>query len=164
MDINDYVSEVERKARFHLIDDLVSKPSTDELKDAIYDAMDDINSTEPETAYKVQEVLDMTDTRLKRLLTIGASRNAIQTLIYDWTANGLDADLGNGISVANRLGDFQSLHQQLTDEFNDRLEKFKASALKTSSVTHFRTSKNLLAPFGNSFGKRATRYSKSVRY
>nr|DAX81727.1 MAG TPA: hypothetical protein [Bacteriophage sp.] len=139
MDINDLIKEVKLRARFDNIDDIVDLPSDDEIKAAIYDTLDDINSLEPETYLKLDTVLTIDDTRWRRLLVLGTAANTVQTLVFDWTHNGFEADLNNGVNVTNRLSDYQTLLQSLKNEFDQRLEKLKNASLKFSSVRHFTT-------------------------
>lgn len=139
MTIEDLIQEVKLKARFDNIDDIVDLPSDDEIKAALFDTLDDINSLEPETNFLMRDILEMDDTRWKRVLTLGAAANTVQTLVFDWTHNGFEADLNNGVNVTNRLSDYQSLLQSLKDEFDQRLEKLKAASQRFSIVRHFAT-------------------------
>lgn len=156
-------SEVEKRSRFSQILSLVEPPEDDELDAAIYDALDDINSLEPSTNYSLENIIGSTDTRWKRLLYLGAAHNAVGMLLKDWTANGIDVDLGDGVALASKLSDYQTLHSDLKDEFDDKLEKLKTAALKISRVSHFSTGHGLNSLSTGSFSKRARRYRQTSR-
>ena len=163
MTIEDLIKEVKLKARFDNIDDIVDLPSDEEIKAALFDTLDDINSLEPETNFLMKDILEMDDTRWKRVLTLGTAANTVQTLVFDWTHNGFEADLNNGVNVTNRLSDYQSLLQSLKDEFDQRLEKLKTASQRFSSVRHFATTASSTNGLSISYSKRYYSVRKAGR-
>lgn len=159
-DISAILAEVEKRTRFSEILSLVSPPDEDELTAAVFDSVDDINSFEPSTTYTLDWIMDNQDTRWKRLVYLGAAHNAVRMLLADWTANGIDVDLGDGVALASKLSDYQALESSLKEEFNEKIERLKTAALKFSSVRHFSTSKTMGS---TTFSSRANRYRKSTR-
>jgi len=153
-------SEVYKRSRFNELDTLIDIPNDDEIDAAIYDSLDDINSTEPASDFTIESIMSNSDTRWKRLLYLGASKGVVQTLLFDWTAHGIDVDLGDGVAVSSKLPDYQSLFQLLDEQFDKLLDKLKASSSKLSRVSHFNTKKNNST---GAFASRASKYHASYR-
>ena len=63
------------------------------------------------------------------LMIIGAARNIIFTIMSHWTHESEDVTIGD-LNAHNRLSDYQSLHDKLNTEFNERLEKLKTASQK----------------------------------
>jgi len=109
---------------------LKSAPTQDEIKAAILDSLDQINANPPETQYTFEWVCSNgVDTRWYMLMIIGAARNIIFTIMSHWTHEGEDVTIGD-LNAHNRLSDYQSLHDKLNTEFNERLEKLKTASQK----------------------------------
>ncbi len=154
--------QIHKRTRFPEIESVIEPPENDEIDAAIFDAVDDINSLEPETSHSLDSILEMSDTRWKRLVILGASANVIRMILFDWTANGIDIDLGDGVQLSTKVGEYESLLSNLREEFDDKLEKLKTAALKISKVRTFTTSQGLNRI--SSFSRRSERYFKSARY
>ena len=70
--------QIHKRTRFREIESVIEPPENDEIDAAIFDAVDDINSLEPETTYTLDQILELTDTRWKRLVFLGACSNVIR--------------------------------------------------------------------------------------
>lgn len=160
-DLEKIRSEIEKRCRFTQILSLVEPPETDEIDAAVYDAVDEINSLEPNTSYTLDWIQENSDPRWMKLVYDGAAYRVIDMLIKDWTANGLDVDLGDGVALASKLGDYNTLRDTLKTSFDENLEKLKTAALKTSRVRTFSTGLGLNSL--SSFGRRSRQYFKSSR-
>ena len=109
---------------------LQSAPTEDEIKAAVLDSLDQINANPPETRYTFEWVCSNgVDPRWYSLMIIGAARNIIFTIMSHWTHEGEDVTIGD-LNAHNRLSDYQSLHDKLSSEFNERLEKLKTASQK----------------------------------
>lgn len=164
--INQLVEKIKIRTRFdtfnNLVGDIVSKPTDKEVIAAIYDGLDDINSYEPETRYTILDLYHNTDTRWERLLYVAASKNFINTLLFDWTANGISPQIED-LSIESKLGDFKDLHSQLDEQFKELIEKLKTTALKVNRLSKFGTSvktmQSAIRPYGSNL---ANRYYKTI--
>lgn len=141
------VEEVKVRTRFELFNDLVGdivkKPDYDEIVAAIYDGLGDINSREPATKYSIEFIMNNPDTRWKKALMLVSSRNVIQSLIFDWTANGMSAQIED-LSIENKLDDYHRLYEILTNQFDDLIDKLKHSALRYYRTAIFSTNNNYM--------------------
>nr|DAR64696.1 MAG TPA: hypothetical protein [Caudoviricetes sp.] len=169
MDLTPVIEEVKRRCRYDKIDDIIEKPSDLDIEDAIYDSLADINSLEPETSFSLDFILsegdyrDNKDHRWRRVFILGACAHSLQALTYDWTHNGFDADLNNGVAVKDRLSDYKDLMSTMKQEFDTRLQALKTASQKFSRVSHFITNRNPLAG-GTTYSNRVrTYYYKSTR-
>lgn len=109
---------------------LKSAPTQDEIKAAVLDSLDQINANPPETQYTFEWVCSNgVDTRWYTLMIIGAARNVIFTIMSHWTHEGEDVTIGD-LNAHNRLSDYQALHDKLSTEFDERLEKLKTASQK----------------------------------
>ncbi len=124
--LENVVSEVSTRYRFLEINNLIPAPRSLEMQAAVLDALGQINLAPPETSLSLETVLEGEDPRWKVLLYLGTAKNILRTLIFDYTANGFSQSFGE-ISVENRLSDYQSLHDSIQQEFDDRLTNFKDS-------------------------------------
>lgn len=154
--------EVDKRTRISKIDNMIDPPCKEEVDAAIYDAVADINAYEPRTDFTVASIGADPDKRWFRAVTLGAARNTIQTLLLDWTAQGISVDLGDGVSLESRLGDYQTLESTLTERFDDLVTKLKASTERHTNVRTFRTI-GMGSQRGQSLGKRAAIHNKSNR-
>lgn len=146
--LSDLRKEILKRTRFDKAETIIDNLTNDELTASIYDALDDLNSIEPATEWKLDEVYLDEDTRRKRLLLLGASKNAIHTLIFDWTANGSSSQIDD-FQIENKLSDFNSLFQLLNDEFQQKVEKFKAATQKVFSIGQFNPMPSRRKPEGS---------------
>ena len=130
--------EIVKRSRLNGIEDVVDKIRDEEIEAAMLDAIDEINLFEPATTFTIEHILE-NDVRLKALFYLGAAKNLVKLMVYDFTANGVDLDLGDGVALQNRLGDYQSLLSIVNDEFDKRLERFKSSSVKLYKINAFST-------------------------
>ncbi|HEC63792.1 MAG TPA: hypothetical protein ENI23_00695 [bacterium] len=133
------VSEMDTKYRLICIETVLDRPpDEDEKSAALFDALQDINSAPPQTFFSMENIAGSvesnvwsipSDTRWLRLLLLGAARSMAQTLIWDWTANGFIANIDD-FEIESKLSDFQALESQLSERFNEILEKLKETSQK----------------------------------
>lgn len=135
--LDSVIESVKVRTRFGQMDNMITALTRDEYVASIYDAIDLINSAPPASSFTFRSIYEMVDTRLKLLVVLGASMLLVRTLIFDWTAHGLDSDIGE-FSIPNRLGDYKDLFSMLEDEFNSKLEVWKKSMGKYSRVRLYR--------------------------
>lgn len=133
-----YVREqIEKRTRFSQIENYIDVPQDPEIDAAIFDAVAEINSAAPETSYTVESIFESTDPRWLRLLCLGAAKNVVQLLIFDWSGNEVDVDFGDGVTFQSKLDNYRSLYDKLSDEFHTRLDELKKSSMKISKVSTF---------------------------
>lgn len=130
-------AELEKRNRWKQMESFLPQPTSLEIDAAIFDALDEINSHEPCTNYTLSWVVSNQDTRWLKLVFEGASYRVTDMLVKDWAANGLDVDLGDGVALESKLGDFSSLRDSLKDTFVENLERLKTACLKYSLVSRF---------------------------
>ncbi len=147
--------DVDRRTRITQIDNFINPPTVKEVDAAIFDALQDINSFEPMTSFSIEGIHADADGRWYRALTLGSAKNIVQMLIFDWTAHGMDVDLGDGVALASRLSDYESLRSALSDEFVALVERLKASTQRHVNLQHFHTLLKDRDGNQSSFGKRA---------
>lgn len=149
--------DLDKRTRFSQIDNFVNPPTIKEVDAAIFDAVQDINALEPMTSYTIEGIHGEDDGRWYRCLMLGASKNVINMLILDWTAHGLSVDLGDGVALEDRLSNYNTLHDKLKTEFDELLQKLKASVHKHTNVKTFTTrpAERAGRANDNSFGRRA---------
>lgn len=144
------LSDIKIWCRFSSIDNLLPTPTDEEIKMAIKIALDDINSFPPKTGLNVESTVNSQDASYT-LLMYGSCKNTLWTLLLDWTANGIDAQL-DSLSLQSKRPDYESLFNLVKEEFNIRLENYKKSyglkgvSTRTSGNNRIRRSV-LKAPF-----------------
>lgn len=111
--------------RFDQIDNLLPIPTDEEIKIALNIALDDINVMPPKTSFTLLGTVNSQDAWYTTLM-YGACKNVLWTLLCDWTANGIDAQL-DSLSLASKRPDYESLFNLFNDQFNNRLENIKKS-------------------------------------
>jgi hypothetical protein len=153
--------DIDKRSRISVIDNFIDKPTVREVDSAIFDAVQDINSFAPMTSFTIESIHGSADGRWYRALTLGAARNVINMLILDWTAHGMSVDLGDGVSLDTKLGDYTSLHSLLTEEFEKLVERLKETTQRAVIVTHFKT--NRTGSKNGAFSKRAANFSRMTR-
>lgn len=131
--------EVFNRTRFHMVENMLERPTDDEIDCALFDALDDINSAAPTTNFTIDKICEMTDKRWKRMLIFGGAKNTVGMLVADWTANGFDAQIEE-FNVPSKLSDYSSLWTELTNQFNDMLDKLKKSTQKFAKMATYSTS------------------------
>ena len=119
------IKDVVTWCRFDQIDNLLPKPTGEEVRIAINLAVDDINTTPPRTSATLLSSVNSADAYYTTIM-YGACKNVLWTLLVDWTANGVDAQL-DSLSLSSRRPDYEALFNLANDEFNRRLERIKAS-------------------------------------
>lgn len=123
------LGELEERYRFSMNDNLLdNKPTDDEIKAAIWDAMGEINSAPPATDFDLKTMYDehKDGNPWRTILYFGSAKNIIRLLMNHWNAEGFNANLGD-LQAESKFGDFSSLYGTLDTEFNERLEKLKKS-------------------------------------
>ena len=130
---------IKTRTRLNKLDEEIPAPSATEMNEAIFAALDEINSHEPRTNFTLEYAFKSApDTRLQTILILGASKNLLETLLYDYTANGDDASI-DVISVQSRLSDFNGLYSTIKSSFDERLEKYKRTATKRIKAGFYQT-------------------------
>lgn len=119
------ILDVKVWCRFGTIDNLLEIPSDDEIKIAINIALDDINSFPPKTSQTVLGAVQNQDAWYTTLM-YGACKNILWTLLCDWTANGIDAQL-DSLSIQSKRPDYEALFSNAKEQFENRLERIKKS-------------------------------------
>lgn len=147
--LDSLIDSIKVRTRLDQMDNMITKLTRDEYVAAIYDAIDLINSMPPASNFTLRSIYEMTDTRLKMLVILGASVGVIKTLVFDWTAHGLDSDIGE-FSIPNRLSDYKDLLSTLEDEFNSKLESWKSSMGRFSRVRLYRDPNHIYSANGSS--------------
>lgn len=163
VDMDKLRAEIEKRGRWSQILSLIEPPESFEIDAAIFDALDDINSWEPNTRYTLEWVVDNSDTRWLRALYEGAAYRIVDLLVKDWTANGIDVDLGDGVALSSKLSDYSSLRDSLKSSFEEGIERLKTTVLKTSRVKTFSTRQGLSGSPSNAFGRRSLKSYKSSK-
>lgn len=127
------LSDVKVWCRFDSIDNLLPKPTDEEIRIAINITVDDINSTPPRTSATLLGSVNSGDAYYTTIM-YGTCKNVLWTLLLDWTANGIDAQL-DSLSLSSKRPDYESLFQLANEEFKSRLEKVKLTlGLKSISA------------------------------
>lgn len=164
-DINELLEEIRKavhtRTRLGVIDNMIDPPTSREMDAAIYDAVSDINSYAPATSFTVESIGTDPDSRWFRALTLGAARNTLATLLVDWVSHGISVDLGDGVALESRKGDYETLEASLAEQFDTLVLRLKESSCNVSQVRHFRTIGRFSKP--SSLGSRALRHNKSYR-
>lgn len=123
------IEAVKGRTRFPIMENILEAITDDEIGYAVLDALDEINSFEPETKFTLVDVWTQEDTRWKRLLLLGANKNSILTLLNDWTQRGFDVDIANGeIRQEDRRERINDLYSTLNDRFDDLLDRLKRTS------------------------------------
>lgn len=137
------IKQIKMSCRTETVDlmtDLVGKLSDDEIKQSIKSTVGEINCKVPVTNYSLDELVAM-GSSWEYLLLIGASKNAIRTLIFNWTSEGITIQ-DDIASVESKLNDYNSLYSTLYEEFSSSFTNgFKQSALRGSFAGHISTGK-----------------------
>ncbi len=152
--------DMDKRSRISLIDNFINPPTAKEVDSAIFDAVQDINAFEPMTSFTIEGIHGDVDGRWYRAMTLAASRNVVTMLLHDWTAHGISVDLGDGVALETKLGDYTSLHGLLSDEFEKLVERLKDSTQRAVKVTHFQTSRK---DRNSSFGKRSRNFRRMTK-
>lgn len=132
-----FIKEIDRRYRFQQYETMVERLNADEKLDAIYDALEEINETTPQSSYTLQQMATLGH-RYRRLLIIGAARNCVMTLISIFTSDGIDVSVED-LSMPNKLGDFTSLHSMLNEQFQEKMKELKAYDRLTIKTSTFPT-------------------------
>lgn len=119
-----FYNEVCRRYRFNMYENALENLTKDEIIDAIYDSLEEINETTPQTDYTLLSLVQR-GRRYRRLMIIGAGKYSIITLISHWSSNGIDVQVED-LSLSSKLGDFQSLLSTLQEQFAEKLKELKA--------------------------------------
>lgn len=130
--LNDLIAAVVRQGRFDRLDTMICPINRDEIIDAIYNALDDINTYPPQTFFSLQDVMSQKDTRWKRILILRATANCIDNLLYQWTADGIDVVLGE-FQVQDKTSAYQTLFDTMQTKFDDLLTKLKTASQNFST-------------------------------
>lgn len=131
-----FISEVARRYRFFSYLNALENLRRDEVLDALYDALEEINETTPQSDYSLLKLVTRGQ-RYRRVLILGAAKYCVITLISHWTSDGIDVTVED-LSVSSKLGDFQSLLSTITDQFTEKLKELKAYdrlAIRTSQFS-----------------------------
>jgi hypothetical protein len=121
--------------RFDSIDNLLPKPTDQEIQIAANIAVDDINTTPPLSNVTLLGSVTANDAYYTTIM-YGTCKNILWTLLMDWTANGIDAQL-DSLSLESRRPYYEQLFQTANENFTNRLEKLKASlSLRIVSSQH----------------------------
>ena len=118
------ITDVKIWCRFSQIDNLLPAPSDEEIKIAINMALDNINSAPPRSSFTLLGTIGVG--AWYTTLMYGACKNILWTLLVDWTANGIDAQL-DSLSLQSKRPDYEALFNLASEQFNSSLEKTKQS-------------------------------------
>lgn len=135
MDIVDEAFEkIELRYRLSKMDNLLENPPTiDEAEEFIFDALQDINSFPPQTFFTIEQVYDQDasgyDPRWKTLLFLAICKYAILQQVVHWTGEGLEGQIDE-LVAENRRSDYESLLSFITEEFDKKCERLKATSQK----------------------------------
>jgi hypothetical protein len=140
---NEIVDELTQRYKFLSGDNMLENPDQSLMWTAIWDALQDVNSSPPQTSITFEMLADPAfDPRWKRLVLMGAALQLIQELIVWWTHSGFSATVGD-VPVESKLSDFKDTHSLLKTEFDEKLEKLKNASQKFArlvATTPHRTS------------------------
>lgn len=158
--IDDIRDKVIKKSRFDKINYMIDAPSSDEIDAAIYFAVDEINSYPPLTNHKFEDYESL-DPRYQFVLINCSAKNVIDTLIFDWVANGLDASIGD-FTLESKLGDYNTLYDRLANDCKDTITRLKPAENMKATVLDF---PELGKPSVNGYTRSniACRFSKATR-
>lgn len=133
------VKEIDKRTRFDQMNNLIDLPSKEEKIAALLDTISDINVAPPRTSYKLDNMWEATDPRLERLVVQGASVLVLDTLIYDWTANGVDASIDE-FDLPSRLADFKDLMSTIMEQFEKNLGRLKITNTRVLKGRNYQSS------------------------
>jgi len=119
------MNDVKLHCRFPQIDNLLPLPTDEEIKLAIQLSIDDINVYPPKTSVTIESAANSVDAWYSTVI-LGACKNTVRTLIADWTANGINANI-DSLTLESKLSDYQALYERFLTDFNERLERIKKS-------------------------------------
>lgn len=155
-----FIAELNRRYRFLQYDNALNPLSYDEKLDGLYDALEEINQYSPQTDYTLLHFATV-GRRYRRLLLIGAAKYCILTLVSHWTSDGIDVAVED-LSVSNKLSDFQSLLQTLTEQFNEGLSNLKEYDRLTVKSSTFSTGGRRFSQ-SSAMGRRASSLTSGGR-
>lgn len=139
-----FESELVRRYRFFRYDNMIDNLTTDELEDALYDALEIINQTPPIWSGGLLDYVKL-GRRYRRLLLHGAAYYALMTLWSEWSANGMNISIED-LAVDNKTGDIQTLMDAQWNVFQELLKEMKEydrMALKVSTFSTGLYSRNV---------------------
>ncbi len=119
------LSDVKVWCRFDQLDNLLPKPTDDEIRIAIDITVDDINSVPPRTSSTLLGSINSADAFYTTIM-YGTCKNVLWSLLVDWTGNGIDAQL-DSLSLQSRRSDYESLFRLAEEMFEKRLSNIKIS-------------------------------------
>lgn len=132
-----FVYELARRYRFFKYFNALENLNKEEIIDALYDALEEINEMTPQSDYTLLKLVSR-GRRYRRVLILGAAKYCVITLISHWTSDGIDVTVED-LSVSSKLSDFQSLLSTISDQFTERLKELKAYDRLTIKTSTFST-------------------------
>jgi hypothetical protein len=121
---------LEKRWRFSKQDNLIDQPPVrEELEEQVYSALGEINAFPPKTGWSLEDCYNDVEGGRRSLLMFGAAKNVAQLLLSHFSFESFDAQIGD-LSYPSKIPEIESLHSNLVDRFNERLEKLKEASEK----------------------------------
>lgn len=121
---------LEKRWRFSKQDNLLDQPPLkEELEEQVISALGEINAYPPRTIWTLDDCYNDIVGGRRSLLIYGAAKNVTQLILNHWVQEGFNAQIGD-LQAETKAPEYESLHAQLEQTFNDRLEKLKTAKEK----------------------------------
>jgi len=150
------IEAVKATIRSDKADNLVQNLTDSEFEIAMNMALSHINTAKPMTSYTVDQIMTDLKPTYYTLMVYATAYYAVNILVADWVHNGMEIELDSGITISNRLSDYEGLADRYKETFTNMLETVK-------SQLYFSKTKIVKTPKSKPSGRYAT-YSKFVKY
>lgn len=128
--VNAILSEVQTRYRLLASNNLRPSLTVDEIGVALYDAIDTLNNYPPATQFTIDQLFAVNaDPRFRGVFYVCVAQKLLNTLVWDWTANGFSQKFNN-FSIENKLEDYQKLLAVMTEQIEAQLKNLKAGTQK----------------------------------
>jgi hypothetical protein len=98
-----------------------------------------VNSFPPQTFFSLEAIATQNDTRWKRCVVLRAAANCLDNLLFQWTADGIDLQIGE-FEVENKTGDYGNLRDNLNEKYGELIEKLKVASQNFTRVSTYNPS------------------------
>lgn len=120
-------NQVLNRYDFDKIVNLIGPPTREAVQAAIEDAVDEINSTGPETQFTLEWIITGPDTRWRRYLYMAAAKNIMTQMSVKFTTDSYSIDIGE-LQVQDRLPEIMTMANELQSRFNDEITELKLTS------------------------------------
>jgi len=113
------IQKVKIRGRLNDIENQIAPPNDEEILEAFEKAFAEISlALTPLSSSSIENPL------IKEILITCTAKNVIETLIFQWTAQGVEA-IVEGFSIKDRLNDYHSLFKLLEEECDKKIGEMK---------------------------------------